>query len=211
MDRNPRQGGAGSRPQPADHEPGVGTSSSRNRPQQGGGDRDPGVEHTHRGHDRERDGGGGHGHGSSRRSGSDRFPTNPPPCDDPYYCDDDHIALYHDLLRTHHRNGIRGPSQLHALFRGELGGVDDSSMQSLLDNGPLMVHYGWITEAFLVQMGGSMLSDDEEESDDGGLGGDSSGDESEGGYTASSGYYGRRGRDHGGRGLGYGSREGFFW
>lgn len=56
-----------------------------------------------------------------------------------------------------------------------------------------------------MEMGGSMLSDDDEE--DGEEGEDSSSDYSDSGYTASSGYYGRRERNHGSEGLGYGERE----
>ena len=69
------------------------------------------------------------------------------------------------MLHDHLLNGIHGPSTLRAVFRREVEYGDDEEMRgTLLDNGPIMVHYGWITEAFLGEMG-SMLSDDDEEED----------------------------------------------
>ena len=191
MHHDPRQSSEGSHPQPLDSRA---TSANRTHQLQGGGDRDPelyadqppAISHT-------------------RRTSRDRFPTHPPPCDDPYYCDSDHDGLYHDMLTSHQRNGILGPAQLRALFRREVErGHDDELRKTLLDNGPIMVHYGWITEAFLGEMGGSMLSGDEEDEEgDGGSGSDYS----DSAYTASSGFYGRRERVRGGEGLGYGERE----
>ena len=194
MQRDPRQSGGGTHPQPSNRGPGGASSTNRNHQLQGGGDRDPALYADNP-----------PSHLSRHRTSRDRFPPHAPPCDDPYYCDSDHQNLYHDMLSDHQRNGILGPAQLRALFRREMEhGGDEELRKTLLDNGPLMCHYRWITEAFLGEMGGSMLSGDEE---DGEWDGGSGSDYSDSAYTASSGFYGRRERVRGGEGLGYGERE----
>ncbi|KAG7009711.1 hypothetical protein G7Y79_00002g008260 [Physcia stellaris] len=168
MQRDPQQSHEGSHPQPSNLGPGEASSTNRPHQLQSGGDRDP-----------ELYGSGSHSQGLDHPQSSataaapaETASPTPTPCDDPYYCDSDHQNLYHDMLTDHQRNGIRGPAQLRALFRREVeSGGDEELRKTLLDNGPLMCHYGWITEAFLGEMGGSMLSgDEEEEEEDGGVG-----------------------------------------